>query len=416
MTEGGKKHFVETEKMPLLLEVTRKLYLSLNIRNVVRQVLHLAMQLVDADGGSVMLVDRKSKKLSIENAVKLQEQYEKATSLGMGERVAGWVAQNKIPLILHGRLQENPQFSALEGREDVHSSLCLPLKVNDTVVGVLNLNRMVGGEMPDFAQSDLRVAVTFARYGAAALQNARLCETLMNRNKLLAEQSKSRTLRLAEFCHEINIPVTAINNYITNALDGDLGKLTKEATEALRRVKEQLSKVLVCLGDLRSASTRELELGEADVGELVSDAIRSVEVWTKEKTLTVETEIPEELPRIYVDKARIEQVFVNLLRNAIKFSEESGKIGVSAQPQESEMLFCVSDSGRGIAPEAVEMIFESFYQAEDELEVPGQGLGLAISKRIVETHGGSIWAESESERGSKFFFTLPLAGRQDPSS
>ncbi len=411
MAEGSEKHFVETEKMPLLLEMTRKLYLSLNIDDVVKQVLILAMQLVDADGGSVMLVDRKSKKLSIGKASRLDERYVEETVLRMGERVAGWVADQKIPVLLHGKLRDNPQFSALEGRDDVRSSLCVPVKISDTVVGVLNLNRMMDGDMPEFTQADLRVAVTFARYCAAAMQNARLCETLMNRNQQFTEQSRSLTVWLAEICHEITTPITAIKNYVKNILDGDLGEVPEKVRQRLERVSQQVDKTVGFLEELRSASARELDFQEINVALLISEALRSVEVWTEEKKLEVEVDVPGDLPTIRADNEKIEQVLVNLLRNAIKFSGESDKITVGAKAGENEIQFSVVDCGHGVSAEAVEMIFEQFYRAEESQDVPGQGLGLAISKKIVELHGGRIWAESEVGRGSRFYFTLPVRAR-----
>jgi signal transduction histidine kinase len=416
MAEGNKKHFVEAEKMPLLLEMTRKLYLSLNIEDVVKQILTLAMQLVDADGGSVMLVDRKSKRLSISRAVRVEEQYQAETSLRMGERVAGWVADQKIPVILHGKLEDNPQFSALEGREDVRSAISVPMKINDTVVGVLNLNRMMDSEYPEFSQADLRMSVTFARYCAAALQNARLCGTLMNRNKQFIEQARSHALWLAELSHEISTPITAIKNYIANILEGDLGEVPGKIGERVARMKEQVDKTLVLLDELRCAGARELNLEEVSISSLIAGALRSVEVWTEEKKLEIETDIPDDLPTVRADKAKIEQVLVNLLRNAIKFSEESGKLSVGAKAAGKEVQFSVVDYGAGVPSEAVELIFEQFYRADESQDVPKRGLGLAISKRIVETHRGRIWAESEPGKGSKFFFTLPVRDRSAPGS
>jgi signal transduction histidine kinase len=411
MAERGKKHFVTAEKMPLLLELTRKLYLSLNIEDVVKQILTLAMQLVDADGGSVMLVDRKSKKLSVNKAVRMEKEFEEKTLLKVGERIAGWVADQKIPVILHGKLEENPQFSALEGRTDIRSAVCVPMKINDTVVGVLNLIRMMDGDMPEFRQEDLRIAVTFARYCAAALQNARLCGTLMSRNQQLTEQSRSHVVWLAELCHELNTPATAVKNYLTNMLEGDLGEVSDKIKERLERMKEQVEKMLLYLEELRSASERELALEEVKALELVQNALRSVEVWIEEKNLDVKVDVPEDLPEIRADKAKIEQVLVNLFRNGIKFSGEDGELVITAKADKDEIEFSVADKGQGISSEEVELIFERLYRSDEAQEESGQGLGLAISKRIVELHGGRIWAESEPGKGSTFFFTLPLRAR-----
>lgn len=411
MDDSGKKHFVEAQKMPLLLEMTRKLYLSLNMEDVLKHVLTLATQLVDADGGSVMLVDRKTKKLTICRSVRLGKGYQKEKSLRMGERVAGWVAQQKIPVILNGRLEDTEQFSALDGRDDVRSSMSVPLKVNDTVVGVLNLNRMIDGDMPEFAQSDLRVAVTFARYCAAAVQNARLCETLMSRNKQLAEQARSQEEWLAEIAHEINIPVSVTGSYLEKMLKSEPGKQSAKVKERAQRMKEQTEKVLSLLDELRLAGDKELVIEEVNAADMVSGALRSVEVWSQEKKLEVEVEVPKRLPRVRADRAKIEQVLVNLLHNAIRLSGESGKIGVSVSKKGDEMLFGVEDNGGGIPPDAAQKIFEQSSRADGEPGAPGQEPGLAISKKIVESHDGRIWVESEQGKGNKFLFALPLRTR-----
>jgi len=236
----------------------------------------------------------------------------------------------------------------------------------------------------------------------------------MTRNQQLTEQTRSQSVWLAELCHEVNTPATAVKNYVSNMLEGDLGEVPDKIKDRLGRVKEQMDRMLSLLEELQSATDRELALEEAKPSDLVANALRSVEVWTEEKGLEVEVDVPDNLPSVQADKAKTEQVLVNLLRNAVKFGDESSKLVVKADKQENEMLFSVEDTGRGMPAEVVEMIFEQFYRAEDDEEaegeegVPGQGLGLAISKKIVELHGGRIWAESEAGKGSKFFFTLPL--------
>jgi signal transduction histidine kinase len=328
--------------------------------------------------------------------------------LKVGERVAGWVAEQKIPVLLQGALEENMQFSALEGRKDVKSALCAPLKVGDTVVGVLSLNRLEDGGMPRFTQAELRAAVTFARYCAAAIQNARLCETLMARSQQLAEQARVWSLWLAELCHELNTPVSAIRSYLSNVLAGDLGALPQKVQECLARAKEQVEKVVGFLEEMRLASDRELRLGEVGASVLAAAAAKSVEVWREEKGLKIVFDVPADLPCVWADKAKVEQVLVNLLRNAMKFSEPGGEIALSAIAGENEVQFCVADRGAGIPQESIELIFEQFYRADGTQEISGEGLGLAISKKIVEAHGGRIWARSEPGKGSVFYFALPL--------
>jgi two-component system phosphate regulon sensor histidine kinase PhoR len=118
-------------------------------------------------------------------------------------------------------------------------------------------------------------------------------------------------------------------------------------------------------------------------------------------------ECPEDLPLVLADAARVQQVVVNLLHNAIKFTSPEGKIAIKAQPYNGTVLFSVQDSGIGLSREDLPRIFERFYKADRARATSGTGLGLAIARHLVEAHGGKIWAESELGKGSTFFFTIP---------
>jgi two-component system phosphate regulon sensor histidine kinase PhoR len=116
-----------------------------------------------------------------------------------------------------------------------------------------------------------------------------------------------------------------------------------------------------------------------------------------------------DLPRILADATRLEQVFVNLIHNAIKFTPEQGQINITAMEKDGNMQFSIADTGVGIPAEALSRVFERFYKADKARSGGGTGLGLAISKHIVEAHGGKIWVESVEGKGSTFYFTVPAA-------
>jgi two-component system phosphate regulon sensor histidine kinase PhoR len=124
--------------------------------------------------------------------------------------------------------------------------------------------------------------------------------------------------------------------------------------------------------------------------------------------LNLDIDIPPTLPKVMADEARVEQVLVNLIHNAIKFTPSGGRIGISARARDNDVLVSVADTGIGISPDDLPRIFERFYKADKSRSGGGTGLGLAIAKHIVEAHGGRIWAESVEGKGSTFNFTLPL--------
>jgi two-component system phosphate regulon sensor histidine kinase PhoR len=143
----------------------------------------------------------------------------------------------------------------------------------------------------------------------------------------------------------------------------------------------------------------------------LADSIKSFQSLAREKDITLTKEIPVELPEIEADSGRIRQVFFNLLSNAIKYSDPGGNIIVKAEKRKNELLFEVTDQGIGMSQKALQHLFERFYRAEDKLARGGTGLGLYITKQIIEAHGGRIWVESKLNEGSTFSFNLPFNGK-----
>jgi two-component system phosphate regulon sensor histidine kinase PhoR len=144
--------------------------------------------------------------------------------------------------------------------------------------------------------------------------------------------------------------------------------------------------------------------------ELIHSAIDRLKLQAERAELSLSIDCPEDLPEVLADENRLEQVLVNLLHNAIKFTPSGGQIRVNADAQNNFVLFNVQDTGIGIPQEDLMRIFERFYKTDRARASGGTGLGLAISKHLVETHGGRIWVESIEGKGSSFYFTIPQAG------
>jgi PAS domain S-box-containing protein len=223
--------------------------------------------------------------------------------------------------------------------------------------------------------------------------------------------------------HDLRSPLNVIQGFIELIRTRVVGEVNTEQEELLDIAKENVKKVLNLVDNFLVAS--KLEVGkfgiDPKVGEINGIVERIVEnhrVLLKNKKISLDHELNNELPLLYFDGLRIEQVLNNLLSNAVKFTPENGKISVTtelhSQTIKGEEKFfarlAVSDSGPGIPPEKVESIFEKYEQVDSELtpKSTGTGLGLAICKEIVNLHGGDIWVESKKNKGSKFYFTLPI--------
>lgn len=281
-----------------------------------------------------------------------------------------------------------------------------------------------------------------------------LDETLLRLKKVLEE--KQRFVRLKDYAeqlekanqelkkidamksefvsvasHELRTPLAAIKNAIQLILSGKTGEINENQAKFLSMAERNINRLTNILNDLLNLSRIEsgrieLKLEQVSLKSIIEPTVASLKPQADGKSITIEAELPDDLPSVYVDKDKIEQILVNLIGNAIKFTPEKGHIRVMANPFTEErdgglsrkIAVSVRDSGVGIPSEHLNSIFEKFFQVEGSLHrsAGGTGLGLAITRGLVEAHHGKIWVESEVGKGSIFTFTLPaLEGeRRDP--
>ncbi len=241
----------------------------------------------------------------------------------------------------------------------------------------------------------------------------------LSRAKQIAEEANDlKTRFLANMSHELRTPLNAILNFTRFLSKERYGSLSERQQELQQRILANADHLLGLINDILDlakieAGRIELFCEEVDLVPVLQGVMATAVGLTKDKQLTLELEAPEELPLVQVDKTRIRQVLLNLLSNAAKFTPHGG-ITVRAQvTAEQTIRIDVIDTGIGIAPEHQALIFEEFRQVQSDLqrEYQGTGLGLPISKRLVEMHGGHMGMISTFGEGSTFFFTLPIAQR-----
>jgi len=208
--------------------------------------------------------------------------------------------------------------------------------------------------------------------------------------------------------------MTSIKGYIENMLDGLTGNLSERQAYYLGRVKynvERLTRMINDLLDLSRIEAGRLELVPAPlaVSELVLEIVESLQVISQAKAISLEHVPHGEPMTIHADRDKLHQILTNLIQNAVKFTQQGGEIRVETRPYEGGFAqFCVADNGCGIPLDEQPQIFERFYRGETiQVEQRGAGLGLAITKSLVEMHGGQIWVESAPGHGSRFYFTIP---------
>jgi len=246
----------------------------------------------------------------------------------------------------------------------------------------------------------------------AALQQAK--EALEAKSRELEAASRHKSEFLANMSHELRTPLNAIIGFSEVLADGMFGEINEKQTEYLRDILESGRHLLSLINDILDlskieAGRMELEPTDFDLPQAIENALILVRERASRRGITLGGTIDAHLGTIRADERKVKQVLLNLLSNALKFTPEGGRIEVRAGAHDDVVEISVSDTGVGIAPEDQEAVFEEFRQVGTGAKmVEGTGLGLALSRKFIELHGGRIWVKSQVGVGSTFTFTLWL--------
>jgi signal transduction histidine kinase len=247
--------------------------------------------------------------------------------------------------------------------------------------------------------------------------NAELAATnkeLNEANAKLRELSEMKEEFLALTTHDLRSPLTVISGVISFFTSGRLGELTPEQKNMVAMMERNAQSLIELVNDLLDASklesgTMRLELASIDLRGLFDELRETMEPLAREKSLKVEEDLPADIPPVEADRAKLRRILVNLVSNAIKFTSRGGRVTMRARREDGSVRVSVSDTGVGIAPEDVKRLFDKYEQARSRATrgEKGTGLGLYITKQLVELHGGEIKVDSEVGKGSTFSFTIP---------
>ncbi|MBN1283079.1 MAG: HAMP domain-containing histidine kinase [Proteobacteria bacterium] len=289
-----------------------------------------------------------------------------------------------------------------------NAEACVPLFVSDRLYGVINLGERKKGGYDAETKDLLRLlAVQFA----TAIHNANLYQALIRQNRELQEAAHLKTQLLANLSHELRTPLTSIMGLAELMADGADGPLSEEQRGHLTLIRkggERLLATVVSMMDLSriEANKLELDVQKVNLRRLVSKIAEEIRL---KRGLALENNLEDGTPGVFGDEKRLGQVIRHLLDNAVKFTD-SGKISIGAKKCGEMLQVSIKDTGIGIPPEKQRAIFDGFVQADGGVtrSHEGLGLGLTISRKLVELHGGRMWLTSKVGAGSEFNFTLPL--------
>ena len=400
---------------------------SLELKETIDFMLKAASDLVDCDAATVFLVDEDGSALSAIATFPYTESLGQVAHFELGEGIVGWAAQRRKVVSVADATKDR-RFKTLELSYSPRSFLVMPLESPRRLVGALTLARR---EVQPFTNIEQALMQIISSQAAISIDNARLYSAQQRQvteiaaqkreleiaNAQIAEISRLKSEFLANMSHELRTPLNAILGF-SEILKDNLVELTDEQKqECLQNIHTSGKHLLELVNDVLDLSKIEagrMELSYDRFG--VFDAVR--EVHNVIRSLSERRDIdlsinitPTEL-EVRADKSKFKQVLYNLLSNAIKFTAQGGRVWVSGRSDDGELIIDVGDTGVGIPPEHHTRIFDEFYQLDSATtrQVEGTGLGLSLTRRLVDLHSGRISLESEPGKGSVFTVRIPLGG------
>ena len=387
---------------------------AFDLQPVLNTIVETAAQLCNAEFAVIFrLRDGKYLSAAANNAEDafLQHAAQNPIPIGRGSLI-GRTGLEKKTIHLPDCLAD-PDYTYLEYQSigKYRSMLGVPLMREDVAIGVIGLMRTA--VMP-FTEKQIELVTTFADQAVIAIENVRLFDEIQDKSRQLEVASQHKSQFLANMSHELRTPLNAILGYTELIADGIYGEPSEKMLTVLKRLESNGRHLLGLINDVLDLSKIEagqlvLDLSDYSLEDIAQTVRSTLEPLAADKRLTFKVEVSPKLPAGHGDGRRLTQVLINLVGNAIKFTD-AGEVVISARATDGSFQVSVRDTGPGISAADQAKLFQEFQQADNAItrKKGGTGLGLAISKRIVEMHGGKIWVESQVGQGSTFAFTVPV--------
>ena len=395
-------------ELTTLQEIDRELNATLDVRRAMTITLEWAMRQSQDQAGFLGVVDDGRIRVIAAQGYAYELSNEEANCLPLRQVPAALGALNS------GQIE---QLSPMQGAgllSHAQSQIAIPVLREAAVIAVLVLENTVSKswEPPAVAFLD-----RLRDHAAMAIANAQMYEAVQAANL-------AKTEFVSFVSHELKIPMTSIKGYADMLLSPSFGEPNEMQTKFLKTIRANVDRMSRLVSDLADVSRIEaghlaLETTAITVRDIVGDVLESTRAQINEKNQHLVVDVPEGLPHVWGDRMRLVQVLTNLVSNAYKYTRANGRITIRAEVIQYQndhraqpmVQVAVADTGLGIKEDDQPKIFSKFMRADDDeaLKAPGTGLGLNITKSLVEMHGGHIWFESRYREGTTFYFALPVA-------
>lgn len=400
------------KRLRRLVDLSVTLNSTLNPDELLQLIIRTAAELLDCEAASILLYDEQHGQLRFAASTGSDPQQLAKIPVPLEGSLAGTIFRENRPLILNNVRGDPRHYTAVA--QQVHfearSLVGVPMRVRERVTGVLEaLNKRRG----TFDEADERILSVIAAHAAVAIQNAQLMQALRAAYEHARQADERKNTFLALASHELRTPLGIIIGYASFLREDAQGE-TSEHAERVLGAALQMRALIEDMTNLTLLERDGLIFRPAvqPVQAILEAAYAEVEEMVQAREQRVHFEMPAAPLPVWVDQERTCAALVNVLNNAVRFSPNGGVILVGAKRVADGVLAWVQDHGIGIAPDQLLRIFEPFYQVEPYMtrRSSGLGIGLAISKGLIEAQGGKIWAESDGPgKGATFKILLPAA-------
>jgi signal transduction histidine kinase len=409
------------EELSMMQRIDRELNASLDVNKSMRTTLEWALRQSRADAGLVGLVQEDGLRVMAAQGYAGLE-----ASPAEGESPER-LLQAELPAVKQALASDQPCIISFEPGSDgnlpaaggllagARTQLVVPIRREAQVNAVLLLEST---RAEGYSTETVEFLSRLGDHAAIAISNSQLYSAVQ-----AANQAKSEFVSLVS--HELKTPMTSIKGYADLLAAGAVGPVSDVQANFLNTIRSNVSRMATLVSDLADVSRIEagrlrLEFNAVSVDEAVQEVVRSAQAQINEKQQVLTLDYPADLPPVWADRTRLIQIMVNLVSNANKYTPAQGSLTIRAEraanrwdPKGAHEVvhFSVQDTGYGIAPADQDKIFTKFFRADDQAirESPGTGLGLNITRYLVEVQGGQIWFESALRKGTTFHFTIPVA-------
>ncbi len=417
------------EEQAVLNELGQTLTAQLNVEEVLEESYRGASRLLDTTNFYIALYDHTDVSISFPLAIEKGEPVEwvsRDMEEGAPSGLTEHIIRTREPLLIREDVAQRLETLGIEmiGRP-AFSWLGVPLVVGGEVLGVMAVQSyrvdsshraQARSRAIAYDEHDRELLTAVASQTAIALESAKLYEEALETAERLREVDRLKSQFLANMSHELRTPLNSIIGFSRVVLKGIDGPVTDRQREDLDAIYNSGQHLLGLINDILDVSKieagkMELDFEPVNLREIINGVMSTAIALVKDKPVDLEQSIPDGLPIITADERRVRQILLNLVSNAAKFTDQ-GFIRVGAEVDGGKVCIFVEDTGKGIAQEEMNKVFQPFTQvdASTTREHGGTGLGLTISHSFVQLHGGRMWVESELGEGSTFYFNLPIEG------